>query len=189
MRSSAWHWVFSSKLKTTARDGGFKYRPTTSTSFDSNSGSVLSLKTSTRHGFSSWSAHICATVSLLTPTCAARVRVVQCVAPPGGCPVNVSSTTRCTVSAGSQDFRPRPLAIVPTPPMPFSANRFRHRRTASESTPQRRAISSFGTPSAAHSNAFACTTWRCGNTDEPAIRASSARWSSVTVNAAATINR
>ena len=61
-----------------------------------------------------------ALVSLLTPTCAASVRVVQCVAPPGGCPVNVSSTTRATVSAGNQDFRPRPLAIVPTPPMPPS---------------------------------------------------------------------
>jgi hypothetical protein len=126
--------------------------------------------------------------ALLTPTCAARVRVVQCVAPPGGGPVNVSSTTRCTVSAGSQDFRPRPLAIVPTPSIPFSTNRFRHRRTVSESTPERRAISSLATPSAAHNNAFACTTRRCGNTEDTATRASSCRWSSVTVNAAATIN-
>jgi hypothetical protein len=59
---------------------------------------------------------------------------------------------------GSHVLRPRPFAIVPTPATPRSANRFRHRRTASESTPERRAISSFATHSAAHNNARAWTT-------------------------------
>src|SRR5471030_1900487 len=44
VRSIAWHWVFSSKLNTTARAGGFIYRPTTSTSFSSKCGSLDSLK-------------------------------------------------------------------------------------------------------------------------------------------------
>ena len=43
VRSDAWHWVFSSELNTTARAGGFIYIPTTSTSFSSNRGSLLTL--------------------------------------------------------------------------------------------------------------------------------------------------
>ncbi len=46
VRSNAWHWVFSSKLNTTARCGGFRYRPTTSTSLASKSGSLEILKVS-----------------------------------------------------------------------------------------------------------------------------------------------
>jgi hypothetical protein len=45
-----------------------------------------------------------------------------------------------------------PSATLPIPPTPLSVNRLRHRRTVSESTPTRRAISWLGTPSAANSN-------------------------------------
>src|SRR5271156_2517624 len=84
VRSSAWHWVFSSKENTTARAGGFKYTPTTSTSFSSNRGSLLTLNVSTFHGLRLWSAQILATESLPIPTRAARVRVLQCVDPSAG---------------------------------------------------------------------------------------------------------
>ena len=53
VRSSAWHWVFSSKANTTARSGGLRYNPTTSTSFSSKRGSLETLNRSTFHGFSS----------------------------------------------------------------------------------------------------------------------------------------
>ena len=52
VRSNAWHWVFSSKLNTTARSGGFRYSPTTSTSLASKSGSFEILNVSTFHGLS-----------------------------------------------------------------------------------------------------------------------------------------
>jgi hypothetical protein len=55
----------------------------------------------------------------------------------------------------------------------------------SESTPKRRAISSFATPSAAHSSALAWITLRCGNVVDRAIRVSSARCSALTGNAGA----
>jgi hypothetical protein len=63
--------------------------------------------------------------------------------------------------------------------------RLRHRRTVSESTPLRRAISSLATPSPAHNNARAWTTCRCANTDEAAIRINSARCTSDITNGAA----
>ena len=79
------------------------------------------------------------------------------------------------------------LAITPTPSVRFSANRERHRRNVSESTPQRRAISSLATPSAANSRPRACTTCRCGNDVEVAIRSKSARSVSLTGKATAVI--
>jgi hypothetical protein len=59
----------------------------------------------------------------------------------------VSRSTSATVPGGRLGLRPRPFAIRPTPAIPCSANRERQRRTVSESTPQRRAISSLATPS------------------------------------------
>jgi hypothetical protein len=69
---------------------------------------------------------------------------------------------RLTVAAGNDGLRPRPFAITPTPALPRSTNRRHHRRTASASTPQRRAISSFASPSAAHNNARACSSSQTG---------------------------
>jgi transposase len=68
---------------------------------------------------------------------------------------------------------------------PLSAKRARHRRIAPESTLERRAISSFPRPSAAHSSARACTTLRCASDEEVATRCSSLRWESVSGSAAA----
>src|SRR6202453_484331 len=187
VRSKAWHWVFSSKLNTIARAGGFTYSPTTSTSLASKCGSLLTLNVSTRHGFKLWSAQIVATASLPIPTRAARVRVLHCVDPSAGRSLCVSRNTSSTMPGGRLDLRPRPLAITPTPPVPCSANRERHRRTVSESTSQRRAISSLATPSLAHNSPRACITCRCGNDVDAAIRSNSARWASLTGNAAAVI--
>ncbi len=94
-----------------------------------------------------------ATDSLPIPKRLATVRVVQCVDVSSGVSFSVTRTTSATVPAGSQALRPRPLAITPTPAIPASAKRFRHRRTASGSTPDRRAISSLARPSAAHRSA------------------------------------
>ena len=113
---------------------------------------------STFHGLRLWSAQICATVSFPTPTRAARDRVLHCVEPSAGNSLWVKRSTSSTVPGGNDGLRPRPFAITPTPSTPVTANRFRHRRTASESTPERRAISSFATPSAAHNNAWVGTT-------------------------------
>src|SRR5271156_4405179 len=187
VRSKAWHWVFSSKLNTIARAGGFTYSPTTSTSLASKCGSLLTLNVSTRHGFKLWSAQIVATASLPIPTRAARVRVLHCVDPSAGRSLCVSRNTSSTMPGGRLDLRPRPLAITPTPLVPCSANRERHRRTVSESTSQRRAISSLATPSAANSRPRACTTCRCGNDVEVAIRSKSARSVSLTGKATAVI--
>jgi len=96
-----------------------------------------------------------ATASLPIPTRAARLRVVQCVEPSAGNSVRVSRSTSPTVPGGSQDLRPRPFGDHPDPGRAFAANRFRHRRTGSGSTPLRRAISSLATPSPAHNNARA----------------------------------
>jgi hypothetical protein len=113
------------------------------------------------------------------------VRVLQCVAPPGGVSCAVNRSTFATVPSGSHGLRPRPLAITPRRSIPVSANLARHRRTVSESTPQDRAICSFATPSAANSKALACTTVRYGNVDDFAIRVSSTRCSALTGNAGA----
>ena len=72
-------------------------------------------------------------------------------------------------------LEPAAFAIRPTAPIPRSANRERQRRTVSESTPQRRTISSLATPSLAHNSPRTCATCRCGNDVEAAIRSNSTR--------------
>jgi hypothetical protein len=67
-----------------------------------------------------------------------------------------AAAPRADTQRSRRAVRPgRGALCPPTPAAPFSANRCRHRRTVSESTPLRRAISSLATPSAAHSNARA----------------------------------
>ena len=121
------------------------------------------------------------------PTRAAIMRVDQCVDPSAGNSLCVSRSTSSTVPAGRLGLRPRPFAILPTPAMPSALNRERQRRTVSDSTPQRRAISSLATPSHAHKRPCAWITCRCDNDVEAAIRSNSARCCTVAVNAAATI--
>src|SRR5512142_2409388 len=135
VRSNACTWLFSSRQSTTALSGGFRYRPTTSTSFSSNRGSFDSLNVSARCGCSPRARQTRCTVSRLTPTRAAIVRVDQCVAP-GGVSCNVTRTISSTVSAGIDGLRPRPsrtcalgqpLLGEPRPPRPHGARRHPHR--------------------------------------------------------------
>lgn len=133
-----------------------------------------------------WSLQMRATESFPIPNRLASVRVVQCVEVSSGVSSRVTRTTSATVPSGNHALRPRPLAITPTPATPCSAKRFRHRRTASGSTPDRRAISSFAIPSAAHSSAWAWVTWRWGNELDRAMRSSADRCSSDRGKGAAT---
>ena len=117
----------------------------------------------------------------------ANERVVQCVEVSSGDSWQVTRTISATVPSGRAGLRPRPFAITPTPSAPLSANRARHRRTESESTSHRRAISWLAKPWAAHNKAFACTTVRCGNVVDAAIFCNWARCVWVTDNAGAVI--
>jgi len=117
----------------------------------------------------------------------ANDRVVQWVEVSSGASWQVTRTISATVPLGKAGLRPRPFAITPTPSAPFSANRARHRRTVSESTSHRRAISWLARPCAAHSKALAWTTVRCGDVAEAAIVCSWARCVWVTGNAGAVI--
>ncbi len=173
------------RLGRTSRSGGFMYSPTTSTSFCSKCGSLEILKVSTFHGLRLWSDQIPATASLPMPSRRASDRVVQCVEPSAAFSCCVIRTTSDTVPGGNEGLRPRPLAMTPTPSIPFSAKRARHRRMASESTLERRAISSLPRPSAAHNSARAWTTLRWASDDEVATRCSSLRCESVSGSATA----
>src|ERR1035437_1795832 len=117
----------------------------------------------------------------------ANERVVQCVEVSSGDSWQVTRTISATVPSGRAGLRPRPFAITPTPSAPLSANRARHRRTESESTSHRRAISWLAKPWAAHNKAFACTTVRCGNVVDAAIFCNWARCVWVTDTAGALI--
>src|SRR5436190_20164148 len=79
-RSSAWIWLFSSTHSTTALSGGLWYRPTTSTTFSTNSGSDDSLNPSARCGLSPKSRQIRPIVDLLSPDLAAIDLRDQCLA-------------------------------------------------------------------------------------------------------------
>ena len=78
---------------------------------------------STLHGFRLWSDQMRATASLPIPNLRARERVVQCVEPSAGFSWQVTRTTSATVPSARAGLRPRPLAIVPTPAVPWAANR------------------------------------------------------------------
>jgi len=92
---------------TTAFSGGFMYRPTTSTSFSSKSGSLDSLKVSTRCGWIPRADQIRCTVEGDTPVRLAIDLQLQCVST-GGVSCRVSRTISSTLSAGIDGFGPRP---------------------------------------------------------------------------------
>ena len=174
VRSSACTWLFSSRQSTTAFSGGFRYSPTTSTSFSSNRGSFDSLNVSTRCGCSPRARQTRCTVSRLTPTRAAIVRVDQCVAP-GGVSCTVTRTISSTVSAGIDGLRPRPSRTSAKRASPSSANRDRHARTVTAVTPTAAAICTFGRPSAAISSACARRTSRNGAVPDRASTSNASR--------------
>ena len=73
----------------------------------------------------------------------------------------------------------------PTAPGPPASNFARHRRTVPVVVSHPRAIDPFDSPSAASSNAQACTTTRYGNDGDDAIRSNSTRSTRDTFNGAA----
>lgn len=77
------HAALSSMHNTIAFCGGFRYKPTTSTSLSSNLGSLDTLTVSTRWGLKPRPDHMRCTVAARTPTCLAIVRHHQSVAPAG----------------------------------------------------------------------------------------------------------
>jgi len=83
VRSSAWIWLFSSPLSTTACSGGCSYRPPTSSSLSWKCGSWLSLKARTRWGCNPWAVQTRCTNVGFVRRCRAKVRVDQWVAPGG----------------------------------------------------------------------------------------------------------
>src|SRR6266540_811488 len=104
-RSSAWICDFSSTHSTTACSGGWWYSPTTSTTLSTNSGSVDSLKVSTRCGLSPNLRQIRPIVDLLSPERAAIDVRDQCVAFPG-VSSSVATTTASTCSTVIDGGRP-----------------------------------------------------------------------------------
>lgn len=67
VRSRAWIWDFSSTHSTTALSGGARYRPTTSVTLATSSGSVEYLKVPDLQGWIPWLRHTRATVVLPMP--------------------------------------------------------------------------------------------------------------------------
>src|ERR1700738_4308289 len=94
-RSSAWIWLFSSMLRTRARFGGDRERPTMSRTLSTNSGSLDSLDVLLRGGFNPDAAHIRRIVGWEKPVSAAIERIDQCVAL-AGVVRNVRSITAAT---------------------------------------------------------------------------------------------
>src|SRR5512132_4403233 len=88
VRARAWIWLFSSTHDSTALSGGFRYRPTTSSTFQVYSGSADSLKVSARWGLSSKVRQIRPIVDSDRPDRSAIEARDQCVAflgsPPTG---------------------------------------------------------------------------------------------------------
>src|SRR5947209_9838098 len=106
VRSSAWIWDFSSTESTTALSGGFRYKPTTSRTLASSSGSVENLNVSDRHGCRPHLRQIVPTHTCEIPNSAPSNREDQCVIPSrcgGGS--NVADTTATSSTCwGRPDF-------------------------------------------------------------------------------------
>jgi hypothetical protein len=85
---------------------------------------------------------------------------------PGGVECNVAATIACTVSAGMDGLAPRPGRTRPNLVNPSSVNRRRQDRTVSADTANSAAIRALATPSAASTNALACSTSRRGAEDD-----------------------
>ena len=125
------HLVFSSTHSTTAFSGGLWYRPTTSTTLSTNSGSVESLNPSTRCGLRSNRRQIRPIVDGDRPTRRHRrprpVRRVRPASPPAS-PTTTSSTLSNRIDGGrpgrgSSTNPSRRLVDEPAPPL---GHRVRH---------------------------------------------------------------
>src|SRR3954453_21069888 len=104
-RSNAWICDFSSVHNTIAPSGGLRYKPTTSNTLSTNSGSVDSLNVSTRCGLSSNLRQIRPIVDFDNPLRLAIDARDQCVAFVGVCS-NVATTTSSIWSTLIDGARP-----------------------------------------------------------------------------------
>ncbi len=146
---------------TIAFSGGFRYRPTTSTSFSSKRMSLESLKVLTLCGLSPRADQIRCTVAGETPCAFASDRQLQCVSPLGFV-WSVACTIASTFSVAIDTFRPRPARTTDRPFSPSCANRSRHAVTVVGETPTCIAIAVFGSPWHASTSARARCTSRWG---------------------------
>src|ERR1700689_1737849 len=144
---------FSSTHSTTARSGGWWYRPTTSTTFSAKNGSVDSLKVPAKCGLRSNLRQIRPIVDLDSPLrCAIEARD-QCVAS-AGISSRVAVMTSSTLSSRIDGGRPgrgsscRPSSLA-------AMNRPRQRPTVDSSTPRSAATCLLVPPSAHASTIFA----------------------------------
>src|SRR4029453_2723030 len=113
-RSSAWIWLFSSTLRTSARLGGERYSPTISRTFSTNRGSLESLKASERCGCKPNAVQIRRIVVCENPVAPAIDRIDQWVASVG-VDRSVRSITAATCSSSivrGRPGRPRTLVIL-----------------------------------------------------------------------------
>src|SRR5882757_6190500 len=144
--SNAWIWDFSSTHSTIARSGGSRYRPTTSRTLSTNSGSVDSLNDSDRHGCRPNVRQIRDTVDCDIPVALAIDRLDQWVAL-RGLDSSVSTITRST--SASVTVRGRPgRASSYRPSTRWATNRDRHVPTVGSDTPNSRDTSLLDRPSA-----------------------------------------
>ena len=151
--------------------GGFRYSATTSMQFLLEARIVEILNVSTLHGLSRDPARS-ATVSLPIPNrwpttassnaSSCRPALLLCH------PHHLGNGPR-----GETAFRPRPGATTPTPATPLSAEAFPPEPHLVRIGPATAARSPRWRAHRTHSNALACTTFRCDNDVEAAIRSNS----------------
>jgi hypothetical protein len=182
-RSKACTCVFSSTHSTTARSGGLWYRPTTSTTFSTKSGSVDSLNESVRWGFSSNLRQIRPIVDSDRPLRLAIEARDQCVAPRGASS-SVAVRTSLTLSSRMDGGRPGRRSSA-RPGSRRSLNRPRHLATVDTETPSSAATCEFIAPGSAHASTILHrSAYTCVDVAARDPRTSSARSASVTVNGA-----
>src|SRR5580692_6738642 len=181
VRSSAWHWLFSSTHSTSAFSGGLRYRPTTSRSFSMKNGSVDSLKLSLRCGWRPSSLKYRWTLVAEIVVSAAIVRTLQCVEPSAGLVCNVLWINSATRSSSIVRGLPGRTSSY-RPLMRCSRNRARHLPTVARVSCRRLAISLFGSPAAAARTMRARVTSAAGIERERVIEASCDCSASLNIN-------
>ena len=136
VRSRAWICVFSSTQSTTARSGGFMYRPTMSRTLSMNSGSVDSLKVWTMW-LEAEARQIRVTADWDMPAALAMARVDQCVSLSGGSCSSVAMITFSTCpSVTVRGWPGRGSSLSPS--SRDSTNRDRHFDTVPWNSPGQR---------------------------------------------------
>jgi hypothetical protein len=173
---------FSSTHSTTAFSGGLWYRPTTSTTFSTNSGSVDSLNPSTRWGLRSNLRQIRPMVDSDRPLRRAIEARDQWVAS-FGISSKVAVTTSSTLSSRIDGGRPG-RGSSPRPPSRPSTNRPRHRATLCSVVRSSAATDLFSLPSAQASTIFARSARTCDVFPRRAQRASCSRSAPVSTRSA-----